>query len=223
MILAALIIVLISWYLLVESRQTSREVVGSIRRKEDMEDTKVKFGVMGTANIARKNIRALKLTKNCQLIAVASRSKDKVERYATENDLDSSVKLFDNYQSLLDDPDIQAVYIPLPTVAHAEWVRKAAKAKKHIILEKPVALSHHDFLEMIKDCRREGVNLMDGTMFMHHDRYCSLLKHLNDPVVGEVKHIRSSFSFNGGQEFLDTNIRASKEGDPLGCLGDLGW
>ena len=193
------------------------------RRKKHMDDSKVKFGVIGTANIARKNIRAIKLATNCQLAAVASRSKERLEKYAKDNELDSSVKLFDNYQSLLDDVDIHAVYIPLPTVAHTEWVKKAAKAKKHIILEKPVALSHNDFLEMVNYCRREGVNLMDGTMFMHHDRYCTLLKHLKDPVVGEVKHIRCSFSFNGDQEFLDTNIRASAEGDPLGCLGDLGW
>ena len=157
MILAALIIVLISWYLLVESRQTSREVVGSIRRKEDMEDTKVKFGVMGTANIARKNIRALKLTKNCQLIAVASRSKDKLERYATENDLDSSVKLFDNYQSLLDDPDIQAVYIPLPTVAHAEWVRKLWKQEGRsfdVASSPPAEQLHHLHRPVLVRCHQ---------------------------------------------------------------------
>ena len=104
-----------------------KEAVGSVRNK-DMGDssTPVKFGVMGAANIARKNIRALKLARNCQLIAVASRSMDKLEKYAKENDLDSSVRLLDNYQSLLDDPDIQAVYMPLPTVAHTEWVKKAA-------------------------------------------------------------------------------------------------
>ena len=122
-------------------------------------DTKrvVQFGVLGTANIARKNIRALKLSKLCRIAAVASRSVEKAQAYADENQLGSDVAIYGTYMALLEDTSIDAVYLPLPTTTHMEWVQKAAAARKHIVLEKPVALDHVEFLQMIRACQANGV------------------------------------------------------------------
>ena len=107
---------------------------------------------------------------------------------------------------------------------HLEWVVKAANAKKHILIEKPVALCTEDFKVMIDACISNNVVMMDGTMFMHHKRFENLLEYFQDPSMGKFSHIRSSFSFNGsGESFMNENIRVSSSGDPLGSLGDLGW
>ena len=87
---------------------------------------------------------------------------------------------------MLDDPDIDAVYIPLPTTLHLEWVVKAANAHKHILIEKPVAIDADQFYIMIMTCKNNNVLLMDGVMFMHHDRMSTLDMFLKDPRCGQV-------------------------------------
>jgi hypothetical protein len=77
---------------------------------------------------------------------------------------------------------------------------------------------------MVRRCGDNGVILMDGVMFMHHDRLAALLTVLRDPIItGPVKLVRSTFSFNGSADFLANDVRVKADGDPLGCLGDLGW
>lgn len=78
----------------------------------------VRIGIIGCANIARKNIRAMKLSRNCKLIAIASRSFKRALLFAQENDLDDSVKVYGNYDDLLNDNDVDAIYLPLPTSEH---------------------------------------------------------------------------------------------------------
>ena len=189
-------------------------------------DSVVHWGILGCAQIARKNIRAIRLSPFAKLVALASRDRKKAEQFVIENSLseDSSLKIYTSYDDLLNDDQIDAVYIPLPTAFHLEWVRKAAVAKKHILVEKPVALSIRDLRDMIAVCRENNVNLMDGVMFMHHKRLQSILHVLTDPIPRQVKLVQSSFSFNGGStELMDKNIRTNASCDPLGALGDLGW
>ena len=87
---------------------------------------------------------------------------------------------------LLDDPNVQAVYIPLPTALRKEWVVKAANAGKHVLADKPVAVSSQEMEEMLSACKANEVQFMDGVMFMHHSRFHSLLNVLADPVTGPV-------------------------------------
>lgn len=82
--------------------------------------------------------------------------------------LPETVTLYDNYQSVLDDARVDAVYIPLPTTLHLHWVTAAANAGKHVLIEKPVAINAAEFRQMVNVCCEKGVLLMDGTMFMHH-------------------------------------------------------
>jgi predicted dehydrogenase len=117
------------------------------------------------------------------------------------------------------------VYIPLPTALHREWVPRAAAAGKHILLEKPVALSVADLDVMIQACDKSDVCFMDGVMFMHHDRLRAVLGHISPPgFFGRPTRITSAFTFKADAAFLDGgDIRVRADGDPLGCIGDLGW
>lgn len=113
----------------------------------------------------------------------------------------------------------------MPTTFHKEWVRRAANAGKHILIEKPVAVNLIDLIDMIKICLENNVLLMDNVMFMHNKRIHAMTS-LKRELFGKdnpVKHVESTFSFPGTEEFFNTNIRVSKDGDPLGSLGDLGW
>ena len=181
------------------------------------------WGIVGCADIAKKFVRSIKQCSQSRLVAIGSRSVEKAQQFALECEVDEGVHLFGSYQQVLDDPNVQAVYLPLPTTLHLEWVTLAANAGKHILLEKPVALSAEDFQQMILVCEQNSVLLMDGTMFMHHPRTIALQEILRSPEAGVLRRVNACFNFSTDEEFLRTNIRVRSDGDPLGVLGDLGW
>ena len=82
----------------------------------------IRWGIIGTANIAKKNSRSIIQAKNCELIGVASRSSERARSWAQENNLSASVRLYGTYEAILNDPAVQAIYLPLPTKLHLEWV-----------------------------------------------------------------------------------------------------
>ena len=96
------------------------------------------------------------------------------------------MKIYEGYDALLNDPEIDAVYIPLPTTMHLEWVVKAANSHKHILIEKPVGIDAEQFYVMTMTCKNNNVLLMDGVMFMHHERLRTLNMLLRDPRCGQV-------------------------------------
>jgi predicted dehydrogenase len=121
-------------------------------------------------------------------------------------------------------PDIEAVYIPLPTGIRSEWVKKAAEAGKHVVCEKPCATSVTELKELLEACGRNHVQFMDGVMFMHSRRLERMREVLNDMrTVGSIRRITSAFSFRADDEFFTSNIRVQSQLEPYGCLGDLGW
>jgi predicted dehydrogenase len=129
-----------------------------------------------------------------------------------------------SYEELLASDKIDAVYVPLPTGLRKEWVLRAAASGKHVLCEKPCAVSVADLREMLDACQKARVQFMDGVMFMHSRRLPRLRELLDDgQSVGEVKRITSAFSFYGGPDFLTSNIRGNARLEPYGCLGDLGW
>jgi predicted dehydrogenase len=129
-----------------------------------------------------------------------------------------------SYEELLASKNVDAVYVPLPTGLRKEWVIRAAAAGKHVICEKPCAVSASDLEEMISACRKNRVQFMDGVMFMHNRRLGQVRAVLDEGVaVGQIKRITSHFSFLGAEDFMRANIRASSTLEPAGCLGDLGW
>jgi predicted dehydrogenase len=186
-----------------------------------------RFGILGTANIARKNWDAIRNSGNATLVAVASRSHERAEQFIGECQENSAFKRRPQameYEELIASPDIDAVYLPLPTGVRKPWVLRAAAAGKHVLCEKPCGLTAADLAEMLAACEASHVQFMDGVMFMHSARLASMRQTLADGAsIGEVRRISSQFSFLGSDDFLQRNIRTSRELEPLGCLGDLGW
>jgi predicted dehydrogenase len=193
-----------------------------------MESKVCRWGILGTAGIARKNWQAIALAGNARLAAVASRSLDRSRQWIGECQAACPLKevpaALGGYDALLARPDVDAVYLPLPTGLRKEWVIRAAEAGKHVLVEKPVGVTAADVREMLAACDRHGVQLMDGVMFLHGLRLAALRQAFDDgESVGEIRRIAAQFSFNGSAEFFASDIRLDGRLEPHGCLGDLGW
>jgi predicted dehydrogenase len=193
-----------------------------------MNENKLRWGFLSTAQIGRKNWKAIRNSGNGTLAAVASRGRNRAEQFIAacqhEAPFEVAPRALGSYEELLASKDIDAVYIPLPTGIRKEWVIRAAEAGKHIVCEKPCATSADDLREMIDACRKHRVQFLDGVMFMHSQRLEAMRKVLDDGVsVGNIRRITSAFSFCAAKEFFASNIRANSAMEPFGCLGDLGW
>src|SRR5262249_49512925 len=150
---------------------------------------------------------AFRASKTVDLRAIASRSLDKARDYATRTGIP---KAHGRYEDLLADPDIDAVYNPLPNHLHDEWTRKAADARKHVLCEKPLTCDAKSAAALIAYCRSKGVRLMDGFMWPHHPRTHKLRKFLDSGAIGEVKKVVTAFTFNL-TGLPTTNIRMQPE------------
>ncbi|KAH6778224.1 Oxidoreductase family protein [Perilla frutescens var. frutescens] len=184
----------------------------------------IKFGILGCADIARKVSRAIILSPNSTLHAVGSRSHEKAAKFAAENGFPESAKVYGSYDAVLDDPEVDAVYVPLPTSLHIKWAVLAAQKKKHLLLEKPVALNVGEFDQILEACESSGVQFMDGTMWMHHPRTSKMREFLSDSShFGDLKTVHCCFTFAAEKHFLENDIRVRPDLDALGALGDVGW
>ncbi|PKA49095.1 putative oxidoreductase [Apostasia shenzhenica] len=184
----------------------------------------VGFGIMGCAEIARKVCRAIGLAPNATVVAVGSRSVDKARRFIANNGLPEGTRAHGSYEDLLDDPKVDAVYVPLPTSLHVRWAVAAAGKGKHVLLEKPTALCVAELDQILEACESNGVQFMDGTMWMHHPRTTKMRELLSDPNrFGKVKLMNSTFSLYADPNFLQNDIRVKPDLDSLGSLGDAGW
>jgi len=193
-----------------------------------MSERKCRWGILGTANIARKNWQAIRDAGNATLVAVASRDPARSAQFIRECQADipfpEAPKALESYDALIAHPGLDAVYIPLPTGVRKEWVIRAADAGKHVLVEKPVGCSAADVAAMIAACDRNRVQFMDGVMFMHSRRLARLREILDDGgSVGILRRISMQFSFAGGESFMRRDIRTDGRLEPFGCLGDLGW
>lgn len=177
---------------------------------------RVRFGILGNANIARKAlIPAIQTAKNAEVTAIASRS-GKAKEAANEMGLH---KNYNSYQALLDDPDIDAVYIPLPNHLHAEWTIKTAKAGKHVLCEKPAALTANQVQQMVVACREYGVVFMEAFMYQFHPQHDFVKQLISRGEIGKIKLMYSKFSFYLAQPGGNIRVDKKKGG---GCLYDVG-
>ena len=127
--------------------------------------TPLRWGILGTARINRMLIPPLRVSPGNRLLAVASRDQARGEAYALEWEIG---RVHGSYEALLADPEIDVVYIPLPNHLHAEWTIKAARAGKHVLCEKPLALTVEEVDAMAAACREAGVVLAEAFMYRHH-------------------------------------------------------
>ena len=164
-----------------------------------MTNPTVRWGILGTARIARKNWGAIRKSGNSTVAAVASRDLERSRRFIAECQasmpLEAAPVALGRYEDLLSEESVEAVYVPLPTGLRKEWVIRAAEAGKHILCEKPCAASTADLEEMLQACRRHKVQFMDGVMFMHHPRLQQFRQTIDDPAVfGPLRRINSAFA-----------------------------
>ncbi|MBP5354042.1 MAG: Gfo/Idh/MocA family oxidoreductase [Lachnospiraceae bacterium] len=176
---------------------------------------KVRWGVLGTAGIARwATIPGMKKAEHCELYAVAGRKVEKAQTYAAEFGFE---KAYGSYDELLADPAVQAVYVPLPNDLHKPWVIKALQAGKHVLCEKPLALDAGEVREMFEAARANGVILMEAYAYLHSPYVESLVNDVKSGIIGDVDFIDTAFVTQGYKE----DFRLHKEHGG-GAMYDLG-
>jgi len=177
---------------------------------------KVRWGVMGTADIARgQTIPGMQLAEHCELYAIAGRKIEKAKQYQEEFGFQ---KAYGSYDELLADPEVEAVYIPLPNDLHCEWTVRALKAKKHVLCEKPLAVSETQVKEMFRAAEENGVLLMEAFAYLHSPFVQAVKAELDAGTIGEIRYFESAF-ITGRRP--DTDIRLRKE-TYGGAFYDLG-
>ena len=165
----------------------------------------LKIGVLGCANIAQRSvIPAIKSVTDLDLIAIASRTNKKAQEFAQQFNCEA----IEGYQNLLNREDIDAIYMPLPTGLHEEWVIKALEAGKHILIEKSLAMDYDSAKRMVDLAREKGLLIMENFMFLYHKQHDFVKALIEKGEIGEMRCFRSSFGFPP----LDkTNFRYNKE------------
>ena len=177
---------------------------------------KIKWGVLGTAGIARGcTIPGMQQAENCEMVAVAGRSIEKAEAFRAEFGFQ---KAYGSYEELLSDPEIEAVYIPLPNELHCEWTIKALNAKKHVLCEKPLAPTVEEIERMIAAANENGVLLMEAFAYLHSPIVSAVKAELDADAIGDVLYMESAFLTS---DYDVSNIRMRRETFG-GCTYDLG-
>lgn len=168
---------------------------------------KIRFGILSTANIGRKYVTpAIQIAEKCDVVAVASRSLKSAESYASDF---SIPKAYGSYEELLADPEIDAVYIPLPNHLHVEWSIKSLEAGKHVLCEKPIGMDEQDALKLEKESKKyPHLKVMEAFMYRHHPRWKRVVELVRAGKLGEIKAVHSLFTYYNDQP---ENYRNSPE------------
>jgi predicted dehydrogenase len=181
-----------------------------------MTDQRVRWGVLSTANIGRwAVIPAIQRAANSELLAVGGRDIAKAKAFATELGIP---QFYGSYEELLADPQVEAVYIPLPNSMHCAWAIRAAEAGKHILCEKPLALDAAECAAMEQAARQHGVLLMEAFMYRFHPQTARVQELVRAGAVGAPRLISAAFTFRVGNP---ANIRLRPELGG-GALMDVG-
>ena len=174
------------------------------------------WGILGTGAIAGTFARGIAASETGALLAVGSRTQEAADRFGAEFGVQ---RRYPSYDALLEDPDVQAVYISLPNHLHGEWTIKCARAGKHILCEKPLTTNYAEAMIVLEEVRRAGVFLMEAFMYRCHPQTARLKEIVDAGAIGEVRVIECAFSYNMGPEY--ENIRLSNEAAGGGIM-DVG-
>ena len=157
-----------------------------------MEKKTVRWGILGCSGIGKsRTIPGLLACENAELYAIAGRNEEKLKAYAEPF---APKKLYTDYQALLDDENVDAVYLPLPNGIHMEWVEKAAKAGKHILCEKPMALTEEQVREMFAAAKANGVLLEEAYAYRHAQLAQKVKEILDSGAIGRIRYLESKHS-----------------------------
>lgn len=167
----------------------------------------LRWGIISTGVIAHTLAQALAQSQTGELVAVASRTLEAASRFAAEFGV---ARAYGSYQALLADPEVDVVYIATPHPSHAHWAVQAARAKKHILCEKPLAMNHAEVSAVVQAARDNDVFLMEAFMYRCHPQTHELVRLLRAGVIGRVKAVHASFGFDGtfpaGSRLIDNEL-----------------
>ena len=176
----------------------------------------LKWGLLSTARINSALIPPLRASQRNRLLAVASRTQESAEAYARQWDIP---RAHGSYEALLADPEIDVIYNPLPNHLHAEWSVKAVEAGKHVLCEKPLALSVREVDIMQAAASKHGRVITEAFMYRHHPQTLKVQELVKDGALGSLQLIRGSFSYilsRGGDVRLDPEMGGGSIWD-VGC------
>ena len=177
---------------------------------------KIKWGVLGTAYIfERDTAEGMRQADNCELYAIAGRSMEKAEEFKAKYGFE---KAYGSYEELLADPEVEAVYVPLPNTLHKEWTIKALKAKKHVLCEKPLAPTAEEAAEMFAAAKANGVWLMEAFAYQHSPFVAAVREEIDNGAIGDVRYMEAALITS---DYDLSNIRMRRE-TLGGSVYDLG-
>jgi xylose dehydrogenase (NAD/NADP) len=177
--------------------------------------TPVRFGILSTARINRLLLGGARLSDRVEVVAVASRDEEHARAYAAEHGIERS---HGSYDALLADPDVDAVYVPLPNSLHVDWSVRALEAGKHVLCEKPLTRRPDEVDHAFDAAESAGRLLMEAFMWRHHPQTKRLVELVGDGAIGELRLVRAAFSFPL-TDLANVRMRADLDG---GSLMDVG-
>jgi len=177
--------------------------------------TPVRLGILSTAHINRLVIPGAHASDKVELVAVASRERSRAEEYARKWNIE---RAYGSYEALLDDPDVDAVYISLPNTLHCEWSIRAVEAGKHVLCEKPLSRHPADVEEAFDAAERAHRLLTEAFMYRHNPQTARVVELIREGAIGELRLVRSAFSYSL-YDAENIRLRTDVEG---GSLMDVG-
>jgi predicted dehydrogenase len=175
----------------------------------------VRWGILSTANINRKFLAGAREAPGVEILALASRDADRAQAYASERGIP---RAYGDYDQLLADPDVEAVYIPLPNALHVPWSLRALEAGKHVLCEKPLARKAADAREAFALADARGLCLSEAFMYRHHPQIRRLTELIDGGAIGALRAVRAHFSFPVAHPG-DVRLMSAMQG---GALMDVG-
>ena len=158
--------------------------------------TKIRWGILGAARVNERLLPAIANAKNAELVAIASRrpgaAQETLQKYAPNL---PNVQVYDQLEALLDNTNIDAIYLPLANHEHAEWALRALEHGKHVLCEKPMALTVADIEAMETAAQKHGKLLIEGFMYRYHPQFTRVQELLHSGIIGDVRFARASYSF----------------------------
>ena len=176
------------------------------------------WGILSTARINRLILAGARESDLVDVVAVASRERARAEAYAREHHIE---RAYGSYDLLLEDPDVEAVYISLPNSMHVEWTLQALNAGKHVLCEKPLSPRAQPVEEAFDLADKKGLVLSEGFMWRHHPQTATLARLVAEGAIGRLRVIRAAFSFQLAAVHGPDDARFHRELDG-GSLMDVG-
>lgn len=177
---------------------------------------RLRWGILGTGKIAATFARQLPASQTGTLVAVGSRSLESAARFAETH---GAARAYGDYDELLADSDVDAVYISLPNHLHARWTVRCAEAGKHILCEKPLATNHAEAMTAVEAARFHGVFLMEAFMYRCHPQTAKLVELIRSGAIGQVRLIQAAFSYAMPADHANIRLQNTAAG---GSIMDVG-